>query len=57
MNLTNPFKTTDATTFLEQAVRAFTTDAVERLIASLPIVGDDEYVFHAGDPSEGWREG
>ena len=58
MNPTELFATTaDATAFLEQAVRAFTAESVDKLIARLPTVGDDEYVFHPGNPSDGWRQG
>ena len=56
MNPTDLSKHVSAATFLKQAVIALSREAVDNLMAELPIVGDDEYVFHPDNPSDGWHE-
>jgi hypothetical protein len=47
----------DSERFLHAAVAATSSKAVRDLLASLPIVPENQYAFHESDPERGWREG
>src|SRR5437763_49439 len=47
----------DPQAFVQQVVKAVTTKAVDSLLAAVPIVGENDYVFNPKDPYQGWKEG
>lgn len=47
----------DQVHFLEKASRATSTRAIRELLASLPIIDENEYIFDVEHPDRGWREG
>jgi len=47
----------DSEAFLKKAITAVTSTDVESLLAVLPIVPDDRYVFAPAQPSSSWVEG
>ena len=47
----------DPPAFLQEVVRAVTTKHVEALLAQLPVVAENDYLFNPKDPYLGWKEG
>jgi hypothetical protein len=50
-------KHVDPAVFVKNIVEAVTTKRVEALLAQLPVVGVNDYVFNPKDPYQGWKEG
>lgn len=50
-------KLVDCNKLLASTLEAITTDSVDKLVASLPVVPEGEYRFHEEDPTEGWQPG
>jgi hypothetical protein len=47
----------DGKKLLSATLDAITTDAVDKLIADLPVVPEGEYRFNEEDPAHGWQPG
>lgn len=50
-------KHVDPDKFIQEVLTAVTTKRVDALMAELPIVEDDAYIFNPKDPYQGWKEG
>jgi hypothetical protein len=47
----------DPKLFIKEVVIAVTTQKIDALLAQLPIVNENQYLFNAKDPYAGWKEG
>lgn len=47
----------DLAALLKRSVAAPTSKAIEQILGSLPVVGEQEYRFDRENPEKGWREG
>jgi len=52
-----PTEIKDAEKFFRTASSATSSKAIRDVVASLPVVAENEYSFHESDPERGWREG
>lgn len=50
-------KHVDPNVFIREIQNAVTTKRVDALLAQLPIVGENQYVYDPKDPYKGWQEG
>jgi hypothetical protein len=55
--LTDITKLVDCKTLVAETLSAITTDAVDKLIASLPVVPEEQYRYTQEDPTVGWQPG
>ena len=55
--MVRPTELPDPVEFLQSAMAATSSKAIKDLLASLPIVPENQYSFHEVDPESGWREG
>jgi hypothetical protein len=52
-----PYQVSDPARFIQSAAAVTSTKAMREMLLSLPIVGENEYVYDESDPERGWRPG
>ncbi|MBX9681875.1 MAG: hypothetical protein K2X38_24220 [Gemmataceae bacterium] len=57
MKLTDIAKHVDCKKLLEDTLNAITVEAVDKIVASLPVVPEGEYRFNPAAPAAGWQAG
>ena len=50
-------KLVDEKKLLAATLDAITTEAVDKLVATLPVVPEGEYRYNQDDPTHGWQQG
>jgi hypothetical protein len=55
--MTKPTELPDRTQLITAAAAAMSSKAVREILSTLPIVGDNDYLFDESNPERGWRQG